>query len=293
MPEKELLVYIDGELVPTNQAKVSVYDHGYLYGDAVFEGIRSYNGRVFKLNEHIDRLYESAQTIDLKIPLTKEEFKQAILKTLRANNLKDAYIRPIVSRGVGDLGLDPRKCSKPTVVIIAQPWGKYYGDAYEKGLKIVTASTRRIPPDCLSPNIKSCNYLNNILARIEAINFGAEEALMLDVRGFVSEATGDNVFIVKKGKLATPPETIVLKGITRRVVFELAKKLNIQVEERDLTLPEIYNADELFLTGTAAEIAPVVEIDGRKIGAGKVGQITRKLMKLYSELTEKEGIPIS
>ena len=261
-------------------------------GNGVFEGIRCYNGRVFKLDEHVDRLYESAQAIDLKIPLTKNEFKRAILETLRANNLKDAYIRPVVSRGVGDLGLDPRKCPKPTIVIIAQPWGKYYGDAYEKGLKIITARTRRIPPNCLSPNTKSCNYLNNILAKIEANNNDAAEALMLDIRGFVAEATGDNFFIVKNGKLITPPATIVLKGITRKVVFDLAQELNLPLEEKDLTLEEVYSADELFLTGTAAEIAPVVEADGRKIGDGKPGQITKKLMKLYTELTEREGTPV-
>ncbi len=288
----ELLVYINGEFVPESEAKISIFDHGFLYGDGVFEGIRAYNGKVFKLWEHIDRLYDSAKAIDLEIPMSKEEFGKIILETLRRNRLRDAYIRPIVTRGVGDLGLDPRKCGRPTVIVITKPWGKLYGDLYERGLKAVTVTVRRNPPDALPPNIKSLNYLNNILAKIEANVKGGDEAIFLDANGYVSEGSGDNIFIVKNGVVMTPPTVNNLKGITREAVVELIKELNVPFREVNLGLYDLYTADEVFVTGTAAEIAPIVVIDGRKIGDGKPGKITRLLMEEFRKLTEREGVPI-
>uniref|UniRef100_A0A7C3VC55 Branched-chain-amino-acid aminotransferase n=1 Tax=Archaeoglobus fulgidus TaxID=2234 RepID=A0A7C3VC55_ARCFL len=287
-----LLVYIDGEFVPENEAKISVFDHGFLYGDGVFEGIRAYNGRVFRLKEHIDRLYDSAKAIDLEIPLTKEEFIEIILETLRRNNLRDAYIRPIVTRGVGDLGLDPRKCPKPSIIVITKPWGKLYGDLYEKGLKAVTVAVRRNSFDALPPNIKSLNYLNNILAKIEANAKGGDEAIFLDRNGYVSEGSGDNIFVVKNGTITTPPAINNLKGITREVVIELIHRLGIPFKEANIGLYDLYTADEIFVTGTAAEIAPIVVIDGRKIGDGRPGEITRRLMEEFKKVTESEGVPI-
>ncbi|HID27109.1 MAG TPA: branched-chain-amino-acid transaminase [Methanosarcinales archaeon] len=286
------LVYINGEYVPKENATTSIYDHGFLYGDGVFEGIRAYNGRVFRLDEHIDRLYDSAKAILLNIPLSKEEMKDAILETLRKNNLKDAYIRPIVSRGVGDLGLDPLKCPKPNVFIITQEWGAMYGDLYEKGLTAVTVTVRRNAPEALSPNIKSLNYLNNILAKIEANEKGGNEAIILDVRGNISEGSGDNIFIVKNKKIYTPPTLNNLKGITRIAVIELAEKIFGEVIETNIGLFDLYTADEVFVTGTAAEVAPVTKIDGRIIGNGGVGKITKTLMKAFKDLTMKEGTPV-
>ncbi len=287
-----LLVYIDGEFVPEDEAKISIFDHGFLYGDGVFEGIRAYNGRVFKLREHIDRLYDSAKAIALEIPLSKEEFERVIIETLRRNKLRDAYIRPIVTRGVGDLGLDPRKCKKPTVIVITKPWGKMYGDLYEKGLRAVTVAVRRNSYDALPPNIKSLNYLNNILAKIEANVKGGDEAIFLDKDGFVSEGSGDNVFIVKNGKIITPPTINNLRGITRDVTIEIIQKLGIPFKEANIGLYDLYTADEAFVTGTAAEIAPIVEIDGRKIGDGKPGKITKLLMVEFEKMTQTEGVPI-
>jgi len=288
----ELLVYINGEFVPENEAKISVFDHGFLYGDGVFEGIRAYDGKVFKLYEHLDRLYDCAKVIDLKIPITKEEFAEAILETLRRNGLRDAYIRPIVTRGIGDLGLDPRKCSNPSIIIISKPWGKLYGDLYERGLKAVTVTIRRNAIDALPPNIKSLNYLNNILAKIEANAKGGDEAIFLDSSGYISEGSGDNVFVVKNGEITTPPTINNLKGITRSVVIEIIKNLKIPFKEANLGLYDLYSADEIFVTGTAAEIAPVTVIDGRKVGDGKPGEITRRLMDAFREITKREGIEI-
>ncbi len=287
-----LLVYLDGEFVPENEAKISVFDHGFLYGDGVFEGIRAYNGRVFRLREHIDRLYDSAKAIDLEIPISKDEFIEIILETLRKNDLRDAYIRPIVTRGVGDLGLDPRKCSKPSIIVITKPWGKLYGDLYEKGLTAITVGVRRNSFDALPPNIKSLNYLNNVLAKIEANAKGGDEAIFLDRNGYISEGSGDNIFIVKNGEVSTPPTINNLKGITREVVIELIEKLGIPFRETNLGLYDLYTADEVFVTGTAAEIAPIVVIDGRKIGDGKPGKITKMLMDEFRKLTEVEGVPI-
>jgi branched-chain amino acid aminotransferase len=286
------LVYINGEFVPEEEAKVSVFDHGFLYGDGVFEGIRAYNGRVFKLKEHIDRLYDSAKVIDLRIPVSKNEFQEIILETLRRNNLRDAYIRPIVTRGIGDLGLDPRKCPNPNIIVITQEWGKLYGDLYEKGLKAVTVCIRRNAIDALPPSIKSMNYLNNILAKIEANAKGGDEAIFLDSNGYLSEGSGDNIFIVKDGEIMTPPTLNNLRGITRAVTIELIQKEGIPFKEINLGLYDLYSADEVFVTGTAAEIAPITVIDGRAVGDGKPGKITKKLMEEFRKLTESEGTPI-
>ena len=286
-----LKIYLNGKLVDEKDARLSVFDHGLLYGDGVFEGIRSYNGVVFKLKEHIDRLYESAHTIMLKIPLSKAQMIEAVINTLRANKLKDAYIRLVITRGEGDLGLDPRKCLKPTIFIITHKIELYPEKYYKEGLKIVTVPTTRNLPEALNPQIKSLNYLNNILAKIEAINAGVEEAIMLNVHGYVAECTGDNIFIVKKGCLLTPPVYIgALKGITRGTVIGLARKAGVSVKEDVLTRHDLFNADECFLTGTAAEIIPVVKIDSRIIGDGKPGKMTLKLLADFRKLAKTDGV---
>ncbi len=289
-------VYIDGQFVPEEQAKVSIFDHGLLYGDGVFEGIRAYDGYVFKLDKHIDRLYNSAKAIMLEIPLSREEMKEAILETLRVNKLSSSYIRPNVTRGVGDLGIDPRRCiAKPTVIIITRPWKSLYPEElYQRGLRAIVASTRAKPPESLPPSIKSLNYLANIMAKIEANVWGADEAIMLDVRGFVAEGTADNIFIVKDGALITPPVATNLPGITRETIIELAQKDGYEAREEYFGVASLYMADECFITGTAAEVAPVVEIDGRKIGDGKPGEITTRLRRKFKELTGKPetGTPI-
>lgn len=286
-------VYLNGELVDKESARISVFDHGYLYGDGVFEGIRAYNGVIFKLKEHIDRLYRSAHMIMLEIPLGKQEMQEAIVTTMRANNLKDAYIRVVVSRGEGDLGLDPRKCKNPNVVIITDKIVLYPQELYEKGMEIITVPTRRNIPEAINPQIKSLNYLNNILAKIEAINSGYQEAIMLNHDGFVVECTGDNIFILKENILFTPPAYLgALKGITRDTVIELARKKGIEVKEDTITRYDLYNAQECFLTGTAAEIVPVVKIDGRVIGDGKPGKVTLQLIKDFRNLTTKDGVAV-
>ena len=286
-----LRVYMNGKLVDASEAKVSVYDHGLLYGDGVFEGIRSYDGLVFQLKEHIDRLYESAHTIMLKIPYSKREMVGAVISTLRANRLTNAYIRLVVTRGVGDLGLDPRKCDKPTIFIIADKIVLYPARIYKEGMEIITVPTPRNLPEALNPQIKSLNYLNNILAKIEAINGGVEEALMLSAHGLVAECTGDNIFIYRHGTLATPPPYAgILKGITRGCVIGLARKAKIPAREEMLTRHDLFNAQECFLTGTAAEIAPIVKIDGRVIGAGRPGPMTLKLMRDFRKLTKTAGV---
>lgn len=288
-----ILIYLNGKFVPKEEAKVSVFDHGYLYGDGVFEGIRAYNGRVFRLDEHLIRLYDSAQAINLNIPMTIKEMEEALLETLRKNELRDAYIRLVVSRGPGDLGLDPRKCAKPTVVIIADKINLYPQEMYDNGLKVVTVATRRNHPEALSPAVKSLNYLNNILARIEATVAGVEEAILLNADGYVTECTGDNLFFVKGNSLCTPPAHLGnLIGVTRNTVMEIASKLGMDVQEKVFTRYELYTADEVFLTGTAAEVVPVVEIDGRSIKDGKPGQNTLKLISAYRELAQREGTPI-
>ncbi|MEK6728318.1 MAG: branched-chain-amino-acid transaminase [Candidatus Omnitrophota bacterium] len=285
-------IYINGKFYDKNDAKISVFDHGLLYGDGVFEGIRSYNGLVFKLKEHIDRLYESAQSIMLKIPLSKSELTKATIATLKENSLLDAYIRLVVTRGEGDLGLDPRKCTdKAAIIIISDKIALYPKEYYKAGLKIITVPTIRNLPEALNPQIKSLNYLNNILAKIEANNAGCDEAIMLDSLGYVAECTGDNIFIVKDRHLYTPPQCMgTLRGITRDTVLEIAPKLRLDVHEHVITRHEVYISDECFLTGTAAEIIPVAMVDGRVIGSGKPGKITLSLMKKFKEATKKDGI---
>lgn len=285
-------VYINGKFYEKHDAKVSVFDHGLLYGDGVFEGIRSYNRLVFKLKEHIDRLFESAKSIMLTVPLNKEELIHAVIATLKKNNLTDGYIRLIVTRGEGDLGLDPRKCKgNATIIIITDKIALYPQEFYKNGLNIVTVPTIRNLPEALNPQIKSLNYLNNILAKIEAVNAGCDEAIMLDSLGYVAECTGDNIFVVKKNHLYTPPQCMgTLRGITRDAVLEIAPKSKIPVHEHVITRHEVYISDECFLTGTAAEIIPVVKVDGRVIGNGKPGKLTALLIKKFKELTRKEGI---
>ena len=285
-------IYLNGKFVDKENAKVSVFDHGFLYGDGVFEGIRSYSNLVFKLKEHIDRLYESAHSIMLSIPMTKEQMAKAVVDTLKANNLSDAYIRLVVSRGEGDLGLDPRKCkSGPSIIIIADKIALYPEKLFKEGLTIVTVPTVRNMPEALNPQIKSLNYLNNILAKIEAANAGCDEAIMLDSLGFVAECTGDNIFIVKNKHIYTPPQCMgTLRGITRDTVLEIAQKAKSEVHEHVITRHEVYISDECFLTGTAAEIIPVVKVDGRVIGDGKPGKVTLSLMKKFKEVTKKQGV---
>ncbi|MBM7865709.1 branched-chain-amino-acid transaminase [Heliobacterium gestii] len=288
-----LIIYLDGRFVPEEQAKISVFDHGFLYGDGIFEGIRAYNGRVFKLDDHIDRLYDSAKAIKLAIPMGKGEMVDVVLETLRRNHLRDAYIRLIVSRGKGDLGLDPRKCAVPTVLCIAAGITLYPPEFYEKGLEVVTVATRRNVPEALNPRIKSLNYLNNIMAKIEAARAGVLEAIMLNQEGYVSECTGDNIFIVKKGRLITPPVHVgILEGITRNTVMDLARESGMEVSEQVFTRFDVYTADEVFLTGTAAEVIPVVNVDGRSIGDGVPGQATGALISAFREFARNHGTPI-
>lgn len=285
-------VSINGRLFDKENAKISVFDHGLLYGDGVFEGIRVYDSLVFKLKEHIDRLYDSAQAIMLKIPIGKRQMVDAIIKTLKSNGLKDAYVRAIVSRGIGDLGLDPRKCEGgATIIIITDSIALYMERLYKDGLSTVTVPTRRNIPEAINPQIKSLNYLNNVLAKIEAANAGVEEAIMLNHDGFVAECTGDNIFIVKTQRLITPPVYMgVLKGITRGAVIDLANRAKIAVSEEALTRYDLYNADECFLTGTAAEIIPVIKIDGRVILSGKPGPVTIRLIRDFHLLTKADGV---
>lgn len=288
-----LIIYLDGDFVPEPEAKISVFDHGLLYGDGVFEGIRAYNSRVFKLDEHLQRLYDSAKAISLTVPLKIEEMEEAILETLRRNNLRDGYIRLVVTRGKGDLGIDPGKCPVASIFIIASSITLYDEKYYSEGLSVVTASTRRNIPTALNPRIKSLNYLNNILAKIEAKNADAIEAIMLSNDGYVVECTGDNIFIIKDECIVTPPTYIgALEGITRNTAMDLAREMGLTVKEEIFNRYEIYIADECFLTGTAAEIIPVVKVDGRLIGDGKPGKITQELNKRFKELTQTTGTPI-
>ena len=286
-------IYIDGEFYDKENAKISVFDHGLLYGDGVFEVIRFYNGRVFRLDEHIDRLFDSARAIALNIGMDKSAVIEATLETIRQNNLQDGYIRLVVTRGVGDLGLNPLLCPKASLFIIASKITLYSADKYENGLDVVTCATRRIPHGALSPMVKSLNYLNNVMAKIEAQNAGAGEGLMLNEQGFVSECTGDNIFIIKNGVITTPPISAgALAGVTRSVVFDLASEFGIPIHEPMMTRYDIFTADECFLTGTAAEIIPAVKLDTRLIGDGKPGPITRRLITRFRELTASTGTPI-
>ena len=287
-------IYLDGKFVDEADAKVSVFDHGLLYGDGVFEGIRVYNGRIFRLDEHLKRLFDSAKAIMLTIPMTTEDLAEACCEACRKNKISDGYIRLVVTRGVGNLGLNPFTCKKPTVFVIADKIALYPAEVYEKGIDLITASTQRNHPNAVNPAIKSLNYLNNILARIEAVKAGTVEALMLNGEGEVAECTGDNIFALRGGVLQTPPPSAgALLGITRAVVIELADKLNVKVTEPNLTRYELMTAEECFLTGSAAEIVPVVALDGRAIGAGKPGPVTLKLMAEFHKLTRSEGTPIA
>jgi branched-chain amino acid aminotransferase len=286
-------IYIDGKYCDEKSAKISVFDHGLLYGDGVFEGIRAYNGRVFKLKEHIDRLFKSAKAILLTIPLSHGEMMRAVVETCRRNKLRDGYIRLVVTRGVGTLGLNPNRCINPSVIIIAGKIQLYPEELYRKGLEIITVPTVRNLHSALNPAIKSLNYLNNILAKIEAMNGGCEEAVMLNAEGFVSECTGDNIFIVTGSHLQTPPLSAgALYGITRDVVMQLGEQAELKVSEPNLTRYDLFNADECFLSGTGAELIPVVKIDGRVIGSGKPGPTTTRLIAAYRSLTNRAGEPI-
>ncbi len=286
-------IFLSGKLVDEKDAVVSVFDHGLLYGDGVFEGIRAYNGRVFLLDEHIDRLYDSARAIALDIPMSKEEMVQAVIDTCKANQLREGYIRLVVTRGKGTLGLNPYLCSKAEVIIIAAKIQLYPQELYENGLKIVTVGTIRNHPEAINPRIKSLNYLNNVMAKIEAINAGCMECLMLNHKGEVAEASGDNVFAIRHGIITTPPSSCgALEGLTRNKVIKLARKAGYEVREAPMARYDLYVADEVFLTGTAAEIISVVDIDKRVIGNGKPGSITAELAGLYSDCANSEGTPI-
>ena len=286
-------VYIDGKFYDEKNAKISVFDHGLLYGDGVFEGIRAYHGRVFKLREHIDRLFDSAKAIMLKVPMTSKTLREAVVATCRRNRIRDGYIRLVVTRGTGTLGLDPDRCKKGSVIIIAGRIQLYPKELYEKGMALITVPTTRNFANAINPAIKSLNYLNNILAKIEAKIGGCEEAIMLNPEGFVAECTGDNVFIVQGGQLLTPPLSAgALRGITRGAVLDLAREQGIETSEPALSRYDLYCADECFITGTAAEIVPVVKIDGRVIGNGRPGKLTRRFIQAYHALTETSGEPI-
>lgn len=286
-------IYIDGQFYPKEDAKISVFDHGFLYGDGVFEGTRAYNGRIFQFNEHIDRLYDSAKVIAMEIPISKDQMKLAHIETLRRNNLRDAYIRTVVSRGVGDLGLDPRKCPRPSIIIIADKITLYPAELYERGLKLITVATRRNLPEAVNPMIKSLNYLNNIMAKIEANLAGVPEAIMLNQEGYIAECTGDNIFVIKDDTIMTPSTAFgALRGITRGVAMRLAEERGLKVKEGMMTRYDVYVADEIFLTGTAAEVIPVVEVDGRRIGDGVPGPHTKALKQAFHEFAISSGTPI-
>lgn len=291
----ERLIYLDGEFLPKEKAKISVFDHGLLYGDGVFEGIRAYKGNIFKLKEHLERLYMSARAINLDIGAGIDEMEEIVVETVKRNSLTDAYIRLVVTRGVGDLGLSPSKCPKPSIFCIADTITLYPKEYYENGLEIVTASTRRNIPEALSPRIKSLNYLNNILAKIEANLAGVLEALMLNRDGYVAECTGDNIFILtEEGVLLTPPPYVgSLTGITRNLIIRLCREKGMEVRETPFTLFEVYNSRECFLTGTAAEVIPVIKVDGRSIGEGRPGKITKDLIDGFRKLTSVEGRKIN
>src|SRR5438309_9496304 len=290
---KPLTIFLDGEFVPEEEAKVSVFDHGLLYGDGIFEGIRFYNGRVFRLEEHLERLWDSARSICLEIPIGRGEMTEALLETIRQNGLREGYVRLIVTRGVGNLGLNPAQCKRPTVIIIATTIALYSKEVCEAGLTVVTCPTRRTGAAALNPAVKSLNYLNNVMARIEANLAGADEALLLNEAGNVAECTADNIFIIKRGQIFTPPIAAgALRGITRSVAFDIAAELGIKITETDITRHDVFVADECFLTGTAAEVIPVVKADGRTIGSGKPGPITARTIARFREMTREMGTPI-
>ncbi|MGI9239484.1 MAG: branched-chain-amino-acid transaminase [Verrucomicrobiales bacterium] len=286
-------IYIDGEMLDEADAKISVFDHGLLYGDGVFEGIRMYNGRVFRLEEHIDRLYDSARVIMLEIGIDKRAMTDAVLETVRANNLNEGYVRLVVTRGVGSLGLNPFQCPKASVIVIAANITLYAPEKYQNGLKVVTCSTRRPTPASLSPAVKSLNYLNNVMAKGEAIHADADEGLMLNEQGYVAECTGDNLFIIRDGRITTPPVSSgSLPGITWQVIFDIAAEKGVPIEEKQMTRYEIYTADEAFLTGTAAEVIPMVSLDQRPIGDGKPGEMTGAFIARFREIASSTGAEI-
>lgn len=289
----EQMIYMDGNFVKKEDAKVSVYDHGFLYGDGVFEGIRSYNGNVFRLEEHLERLYDSAKSVMLEIPHSVEELTSIVVETLRRNELKDAYIRLVVSRGPGNLGLDPLSCPRPSVIVIAEALSLFPKALYETGIEIVSVATRRSRSDVLSPKVKSLNYMNNILVKIEANLAGVSEALMLNDQGYVAEGSADNIFIVRKNKLLTPPGYVgALEGITRNAIMEVAEEKGYEMQEAVFTRHDVYVADEVFLTGTAAEVIAVVKVDGRTIGDGKPGPVTNDLLSSFRELVQQDGVKV-
>jgi branched-chain amino acid aminotransferase len=286
-------IYIDGTYYDRENAKISVFDHGLLYGDGIFEGIRAYNGRVFHLKEHLERLYDSAKAIMLTIPMSFDDLQKVVVETCRLSNVRDGYIRLVVTRGVGNLGLSPDKCLKATIFCIADTIQLYPPEYYEKGLRVNTSPTQRIPQSALSPSVKSLNYLNNILAKIEGNLYGAQESIMLNHEGYVAECTGDNIFVLKKGLITTPPIWAgALGGVTRKVVIDLARQSGREVQVDMLTRYDLFVADEIFLTGTGAEIVAAVEVDGRIIGNGKPGPITQDLVRRYRDLTQMSGVPI-
>jgi branched-chain amino acid aminotransferase len=288
-----LKIYLDGQLLDEKDAKISVFDHGLLYGDGIFEGIRIYNGRVFRLEQHIRRLYDCAKAILLNIPLTPEEMISATVATVKANGLRDGYIRLVVTRGVGPMGLSPYKCPKASVFIIAANISLYPDEAYQNGLKMATVATRRPRHDILSPQVKSLNYLNNVMAKVEAIQAGAEEGLMLNDQGMVAECTGDNIYIIRDGVVTTPPLTAgALDGITRKVVFDICAELQIPIFEKDMTRHDIFVCDECFLTGTAAEVIAAVNLDQRVLGDGKPGVLTQRIIARFRELANSTGTPV-
>lgn len=292
-PAKESKIYIDGKFYSEGNAKISVFDHGLLYGDGIFEGIRFYNGRVFRLEEHLERLWSSAHSICLEIPMSVPEMGEAVLETIRQNGLRDGYIRLLVTRGKGNLGLNPVQCERPSVIIITAQIALYPESVYQNGLTVVTCATRRTSPGALNPAVKSLNYLNNVMARIEANLAGADEGLMLNDAGNVAECTADNVFIVKRGQIFTPPIAAgALRGITRAVVFEIAAELGMKVTETEITRHDVFTADECFLTGTAAEVVPVVQADGRAIGKGKPGPVSARIIARFRQLAHESGTPI-
>ncbi|GIP22396.1 branched-chain-amino-acid transaminase [Paenibacillus sp. J22TS3] len=289
----EQWIYLDGEFVTKEKATVSVFDHGFLYGDGIFEGIRIYNGNIFKCKEHLERLYDSAKSIQLNIPLSYQEMEDALVETLRRNELRNGYIRLVVSRGVGNLGLDPNRCPKASVIIIAEQLAIYSEEAYRTGLKTVSVSTRRNIPDALNPKIKSLNYLNNILVKIQSNLAGAGEAIMLNAQGYVTEGSGDNIFIVKKGVITTPPCYLgALEGITRQAIIEICERVGLKLKEEPFTLHDVYIADEVFLTGTAAEVIAVREVDGRIIGEGQAGPITLRLLEEFRSIVDQDGVKV-
>ncbi|MBX4150198.1 branched-chain-amino-acid transaminase [Paenibacillus lautus] len=289
----EQWIYLDGEFVTKENAKVSVFDHGFLYGDGIFEGIRIYNGNIFKCKEHLDRLYDSAKSIDLVIPLAYDELLEAMTETIRRNDMRNGYIRIVVSRGAGNLGLDPRRCPKPTVLIIVEQLAIYSEEAYLNGLKAVSVAQRRNIPDALNPKIKSLNYLNNILVKIQSNFAGADEAIMMNAQGYVTEGSGDNIFIVKNGVVTTPPCYLgALEGITRQAIIDLCDKLGIKLKEEPFSMHDVYIADEVFFTGTAAEVIAAREIDGRMIGKGQAGPITLQLLEEFRKIVDQDGYKV-